>query len=52
MDCANGVGAPKLAELVKILGNEHLDIRIVNDNIRDPEKLNKEVQVLYDFKLT
>ena len=43
VDCANGVGAPKLAELIKVLGNEHLDIRIVNDNIRDPEKLNKEV---------
>jgi phosphoacetylglucosamine mutase len=43
VDCANGVGAPKLAELVKILGNEHLRIKIVNHHIGEPEKLNKEV---------
>jgi len=46
VDCANGVGAPKLAEFIEVLGNEHLEIRIVNDNIPDPEKLNKEVSLL------
>jgi len=50
VDCANGVGAPKLKELLKHLpsGGEHdLKIRVVNDNIDQPEKLNEKVGADY-----
>lgn len=42
VDCANGVGAPKLKELIKYLpsGEGTLNIRIVNDNIDDADVLN------------
>ena len=45
VDCANGVGAPKLKELLKYLPSESeggLKIRVVNDNIDDPAMLNKD----------
>jgi len=47
VDCANGVGGPKLAELVKYLpkGSEGgIDIKIVNDDVLRPETLNHEVR--------
>jgi phosphoacetylglucosamine mutase len=40
VDCANGVGAPKLAEFLKYVGDDHLEIRIVNADIHNPKKLN------------
>jgi phosphoacetylglucosamine mutase len=40
VDCANGVGAPKLVELAKHIGGDHLSIKMSNDNIDDAEKLN------------
>lgn len=46
VDCANGVGGPKLAELAKHLGpadQNGLDIKVVNDNVIQPESLNFEV---------
>src|SRR5436190_23801323 len=43
VDCANGVGAPKLAELLKYLGDDQLEIRIVNSDIHNPKKLNYQV---------
>jgi phosphoacetylglucosamine mutase len=46
VDCANGVGGPKLAELVKYLpkvADGGVDIKIVNDNILKAEVLNHEV---------
>ena len=43
VDCANGVGAPKLAEFLKVLGDDFLDVKIVNANIQDPKKLNYQV---------
>lgn len=47
VDCANGVGGPKLRELVKHLpapGQKGgIDIKIVNDNTARPEILNKDV---------
>ncbi|KAK5132187.1 hypothetical protein LTR08_009310 [Meristemomyces frigidus] len=42
VDCANGVGAPKLKELVKYLPSDKLRINVINDNIDDPEILNKQ----------
>lgn len=45
VDCANGVGAPKLKELMKHLPSESetgLHISIVNDRIEDDKLLNKD----------
>ena len=46
VDCANGVGGPKLAQLVKYLptaADGGLDIKIVNDDVHQPERLNHQV---------
>jgi len=48
VDCANGVGGPKLAELVKFLPKGSaggVDIRIVNDDVLKAESLNHEVDL-------
>ncbi|KAK2750946.1 Phosphoacetylglucosamine Mutase [Myotisia sp. PD_48] len=45
VDCANGVGGPKLRELVKYLPGSKdggVDIKIVNDDVINPERLNSE----------
>ncbi|PQE22114.1 N-acetylglucosamine-phosphate mutase protein [Rutstroemia sp. NJR-2017a BBW] len=42
VDCANGVGGPKLAELVKYLPKGVVDIKIVNDDVVKAESLNHE----------
>ena len=47
VDCANGVGGPKLKELINYLprGSEGgLDIKVVNDDIFKPERLNHQVR--------
>lgn len=46
VDCANGVGGPKLAELLKYLPKateNGVDIRIVNDDVLKAERLNHQV---------
>jgi phosphoacetylglucosamine mutase len=46
VDCANGVGGPKLRELVKhlpTLEQGGVNIRVVNDNTTKPELLNADV---------
>lgn len=46
VDCANGVGGPKLHDLLKYLpdaGNDGIDIKVVNDDVIKPEALNYEV---------
>jgi phosphoacetylglucosamine mutase len=46
VDCANGVGGPKLHELIKYLppaSDGGIDIRVVNDNVINPDSLNFEV---------
>jgi phosphoacetylglucosamine mutase len=43
VDCANGVGGPKLRELIKYLSNAEdggIDIKVVNDDVLNPEALN------------
>lgn len=40
VDCANGVGAPKLKELVKVLGTDFLPVVIVRDNTTTAGQLN------------
>lgn len=46
VDCANGVGGPKLTELIKFLPSkeEAMEIIVVNDNVIKPESLNVEVR--------
>lgn len=46
VDCANGVGGPKLRELIKYLppaSEGGVDIKVVNDNVINPDSLNFEV---------
>lgn len=46
VDCANGVGGPKLRELIKYLpkGSEGgIDIKVINDDVLKPESLNVQV---------
>jgi phosphoacetylglucosamine mutase len=46
VDCANGVGGPKLKELIKHLpqpSDGGLEIKVVNDDIFKPERLNYQV---------
>ncbi|OAP56507.1 hypothetical protein AYL99_09686 [Fonsecaea erecta] len=45
VDCANGVGGPKLRELIKYLPSAKeggIDIKVVNDDVVRPEALNFE----------
>ncbi|KAF7868347.1 hypothetical protein EAF04_004879 [Stromatinia cepivora] len=42
VDCANGVGGPKLHELIKYLPKGILDIKVVNDDVLKAENLNHE----------
>ncbi|CAI7569345.1 unnamed protein product [Penicillium manginii] len=41
VDCANGVGGPKLRELIKLLDTP-LDIKVINDDVINPDSLNFE----------
>lgn len=46
VDCANGIGGPKLRELIKYLPSASeggLEIKVVNDNVVEPERLNDQV---------
>lgn len=46
VDCANGVGGPKLRELLKYLpavSEGGLEVKIVNDDVLRPERLNYQV---------
>ena len=50
VDCANGVGGPKLCELVKHLpplSEGGLEIKIVNDDVLRPERLNHLVGAFF-----
>ncbi|KAJ5122391.1 Phosphoacetylglucosamine mutase [Penicillium atrosanguineum] len=38
VDCANGVGGPKLRELMKVLSG--IDIKVINDDVINPDSLN------------
>lgn len=47
VDCANGVGGPKLRELIKYLppaDQGGIDIKVVNDDVINPDRLNFEVR--------
>lgn len=48
VDCANGVGGPKLRELVKYLPSVSeggLEIKVVNDDVSKPELLNHQARI-------
>jgi phosphoacetylglucosamine mutase len=50
VDCANGVGGPKLEELIKYLPTAKeggIDIVVVNDNVINPDSLNFEVSASF-----
>jgi phosphoacetylglucosamine mutase len=52
VDCANGVGGPKLTELIKHLPSKAeggLDITVINDNVIKPESLNVDVSAARPF---
>jgi len=45
VDCANGVGGPKLKELIKYLSTTAeggLEIKVINDNVHKPDDLNNQ----------
>ncbi|AEO53921.1 N-acetylglucosamine-phosphate mutase-like protein [Thermothelomyces thermophilus ATCC 42464] len=44
VDCANGVGGPKLTELLKYIPKDkvNFDVKVVNDDVLRPEVLNFE----------
>ena len=47
VDCANGVGGPKLRELIRHLPSVSeggIDIKVVNDDVVRPERLNHQVR--------
>ena len=49
VDCANGIGGPKLQELIKYLPGVDaggVAIKVVNDNVINPESLNLDVSLL------
>ena len=46
VDCANGVGGPKLRELIKYLPSPSeggVEIKVVNDDVDHPDRLNHQV---------
>ena len=46
VDCANGVGGPKLKELIRYLPSTSeggVEIKVVNDDVLKPERLNHQV---------
>jgi Phosphoglucomutase/phosphomannomutase, alpha/beta/alpha domain I len=48
VDCANGVGGPKLHDLLKYLPDAKsggIDVKVVNDDVIKPEALNHDVSV-------
>lgn len=52
VDCANGVGGPKLRELIKYLPKAEeggVDIKVVNDDVINPGSLNFEVSYMDMF---
>jgi phosphoacetylglucosamine mutase len=46
VDCANGVGGPKLSEFLKYIPREDVpfDVKVVNDDVLRPEVLNLDVR--------
>ena len=46
VDCANGVGGPKLAEFLKYIPKDKVsfDVKVVNDDVLRPEVLNLDVR--------
>jgi phosphoacetylglucosamine mutase len=48
VDCANGVGGPKLTEFLKYVPKEKVgfDVKVVNDDVLRPEVLNLDVSAL------
>lgn len=43
IDCANGVGAPKMRALVEAIGKDYFDAKFTNEDVDHPKKLNYQV---------
>lgn len=43
VDCANGVGAPKLARTLEVIGDKFLSLHLVNTDIQNTTALNYKV---------
>lgn len=53
VDCANGVGGPKLSEFLKYVSKDiEFDVKVVNDDVLRPEVLNLEVSFAISNCLT
>ena len=55
VDCANGVGGPKLRELIKYLPSPSeggVEIKVVNDDVLKPERLNYQVSPILRYELS
>lgn len=50
VDCANGVGGPKLRELMKALDTP-LEIKVINDDVINPDSLNFEVNHTHSYNM-
>lgn len=50
VDCANGVGGPKLSELLKYIPKDkvNFEVKVVNDDVLRPEVLNLDVGSKHD----
>lgn len=46
VDCANGVGGPKLSEFLKYIPKDTIDVKVVNDDVLRPEVLNLDVSII------
>ena len=49
VDCANGVGGPKLSEFLKFIPKDkvNFDVKVVNDDVLRPEVLNLDVSFMH-----
>lgn len=47
VDCANGVGGPKLIEFLKYVPKENIDVKVVNDDVLRPDVLNLDVSTIH-----
>lgn len=44
IDAANGIGAPKMKDLAQHIGNEYLEVILINDDCTTQGKLNYQVK--------
>ena len=45
VDCANGIGAPKMKALAEYIGKDTFECKIINSDVENPAKLNHHVRL-------